>query len=135
MIRRNNSDRYDVVGAGNDGFSCHRHQWIEVTSGERVAQIAHVVGEKRVYQRKVGTDGHLEQVALAIDIDALLAGLDGCSDAGLREDAAEAIPAGANALDQGSLRYKLYLEFARHHLPLSFRIEADVTDNGLAHQL
>ena len=53
----------------------------------------------------------------------------------MRQDAAEAESAGADALDQGALRHELHLQFAGHHLPLGFWIETDMADDGLAQQL
>src|SRR4029077_19659216 len=49
--------------------------------------------------------------------------------------AAEAMTAGADAFDQRALRNEIHLQFASHHLLLSFGIEADMAHDGLAHQL
>ena len=65
----------------------------------------------------------------------LLAVLDRRADAGLRQDAAQPMTAGADAFDQRALRHELHLQFAGHHLLLGFGIEADVAHDGLAHQL
>ena len=43
--------------------------------------------------------------------------------------------AGADALDQRALRNELDIQLAGQHLLLGFGVEADMADDGLAHQL
>jgi hypothetical protein len=45
------------------------------------------------------------------------------------------MPAGADALDQCSLRDKINLELSCHHLPLGFRVKADMAHDSLAQQV
>ena len=113
----------------------HRDHRIEVSSGQRVAQIAEIVGKECLHQREVGAECDFEQIALAVHFDALLAALDRRADAGLRQDAAQSITAGADALDERALRHELHLQLTGHHLPLSFGVEADVAHDRLAQQL
>src|SRR5262249_7660224 len=47
MIRRHHADRNDVVGTDDDGLGGHRDHWIEIAGGERIAQIAQIVGDER----------------------------------------------------------------------------------------
>ena len=46
--------QYDVLGICNDGGACHGNDGVEVARRKCVRQIAEVVGEKGVDQRKIG---------------------------------------------------------------------------------
>ena len=70
-----------------------------------------------------------------VDFDTLLAILHRRPDARLRQDAAQAMTARANAFDQRALWNEVHLQFASHHLLLGFWIEPYVAHDGLAHQL
>ena len=124
-----------MVRAGDDGLGRHRDHRIEIARGQRVAQIAEIIGEECLHQREVGAERDFEQIALAVHLDALLAGLDRRADAGLRQNAAEPVSAGADAFDERTLRHQLDLQLAGQHLPLRFGIEANVAHDRLAHQL
>ena len=45
---------HDVLGFNDHRVGRHGDYRIEIARGERVAEIADVVGEKRVYQREIG---------------------------------------------------------------------------------
>src|SRR5262245_64732815 len=60
VIGRDDADRNDVLRADDDGLCRHRDHRIEVARRQRVAEIAHVVGEEGLYQREVGLDRDLE---------------------------------------------------------------------------
>ena len=91
MVGRDHADRNDVVGAGDDGVGGHRDDRIEIAGCQRIAQIAEIVGQESLHEREVGAERGFKQIALSIDFDALLAVLDRRSDAGLRQDAAQAM--------------------------------------------
>jgi hypothetical protein len=134
VIGRQHADRDDVVRTDNDRVGRHRDHRIEIAGRQRVAQVSQVIGQECLHQRKVGAQRGFEQIAFAVQIDPLLAGLHRRPDAGLRQDPAEPMPAGADALDQRSLRDKFHFEFPSHHLPLGLRIEADMAHDSLAQQ-
>ena len=135
MVRRDHPHGDDVVGAGDHGRRRHRNDRIEVASSQRVAEIAEIVGEERLHEGKVGAQRHFEQITRAVDLYHLLAGFDGRSHAGLRQDATKAVTTRTDAFDQRALRDKIALQFAGQHLPLRFRVEADMADDRLAHEL
>jgi hypothetical protein len=135
MVGGHDADRDDIVRTDNDGVGRHRDHRIEIARRQRVAQVPQVIGQECLHQRKVGAQGGFEQIALAVEVDPPLAGLDRRADAGLRQDPTEPMPTGADAFDQRSLRDKLHLEFPGHHLPLGFRVQADMAHDSLAHQL
>ena len=66
MIRRDDPDRNDVLGANHDGFGSHRHHRIEIASGQRIAQITEIVGKKSLQQRKIRAQRGLDQIALPV---------------------------------------------------------------------
>src|SRR4029450_12032988 len=128
------ADRNDIVGLGDDCFGGHRHHRIEIPSRESIAEIAEIVGEKGLDHGEVGTQRSLNQIALSVDFDALLSVLHRRSETRLRQDAAQAVPSRTNPLDKRTLGNEFNLQFAVHHLALSFGIEAYVTDDRLAHK-
>ena len=54
MVGRDHADRDDIVRAGDDGVGGHRDHRVEVAGGQRVAQIAEIVGKECLHQREVG---------------------------------------------------------------------------------
>ena len=62
VIGRDHAHRHDVLGVDDDGVGRHRDHRIEVARGERVGQVADVVGEERLHQREVGAQRRLQQV-------------------------------------------------------------------------
>src|SRR5262245_10980973 len=134
VVGRDDPDRHDVVRRYDHGVRGHGHDRIEVARGQRVGEVAEIVGQKRVDQREIRAQRRLEQIALSLDLDPLLALLDDGADAGRREHAAEAEAAGADAFDQRTLRHELDLHRLGDHLPLRLGIEADVAGNGPAHE-
>src|SRR5271167_3369729 len=76
VIRREYPDRNDMVGAGNHRIGGHRDHRIEIAGGQRVAQIAGVIGEKVLHESEIRTQRDFEQIVLAGHLDALLPGLD-----------------------------------------------------------
>lgn len=71
--------------------------------GQFVLEIAEVVGLARRDQCEVPTDRRLKQVAFTLDLDDLLAILDGRAEARRGQDTAQADACRADALDQRSL--------------------------------
>jgi len=53
MVGRDEADGHDVVGGRDHGVRCHRDDRIEIARGERVGEVARIVGEKGVNERKV----------------------------------------------------------------------------------
>src|SRR5262245_1176506 len=100
MIGRYHADGNDIVRTGDDGPGGHRDHRIEIASSQCIAQIAQIVGDERLDQGKVGSERDLEQIRLSSDFNSLLAGLDGSTNAGLRQDPTQSVAAGANALDE-----------------------------------
>ena len=45
MIGRDYSDGNNVIRAGDDGPGGHRDHWVEIASGQGVAQIAQIVSK------------------------------------------------------------------------------------------
>src|SRR3981081_1719740 len=107
MVGRYDTDWNDMLGCDNDRIGCHGHDRIEVAGRQRIGEIAEVVGQKRVDQRKIRAKSRLEQEALAVDLDLALAFLDNRADAGCRQHASKAATAGPNALDKRALRHKI----------------------------
>ncbi len=134
VIRTDDAGRDDVVGLDDHGIGGHRDHRVEIARGQRVREVAEVVGEERVDEREVRAQCGLDEVILAAHVDLLLALLDDGTDAGRGEDTAEPEATRADALDQRALRHELDLHFAGQHLLLRFRIQADVADDRLAHQ-
>src|SRR3974390_1198756 len=135
MVRRNQSNRYDVVGTGNDDIGSHSDYGIEVPRGQRIAEITQIVGEKRLHQGEIGAQRRLEDLILSMPLDPALAFLDDRADPRRRENSAEPESAGANALDKRALRHKFDVQLSRHHLTLGFGIEADMARHDLAPEL
>ena len=107
---------------------------LKLRAVKRVGKVAEIVGEKRIDQREIRAQRGLEQVALSVQVDPLLAFLDNGADACRREHAAKPAAAGADALDQRALRHEIDRHRACNHLPLRLRIEADVARDGAADQ-
>ena len=104
MVGRDDADRNDVLGCDNDRIGRHRHHGIEVASGQRIGEIAKVVGQKCVDQRKIRAKRRLEQEVLAVNLDLALAFLDNRADACRRQHASKTAPAGPDTLDKRTLR-------------------------------
>src|SRR3954453_1427725 len=116
VVGRDDADRHDIVGRDEDRVSRHGHQRVEVPSREGVGEIAKVVAQERVHERKVGPQRGLKEVRPAVNLDRAFAVLNHRADPGWRENSTEA--AAADAFGQSSLRYEVHLERARHHLLL-----------------
>src|SRR4029079_18540272 len=54
MVRRDQADGNDVVGGDDHGIGGHGDHRIEVATGQRVGEIAQVVGHEGMDQREVG---------------------------------------------------------------------------------
>ena len=54
VIGRDHPDRDDVLCVDDDGGCRHRDHRVEVARGERVREIADIVGEEGLDQREVG---------------------------------------------------------------------------------
>src|SRR5215469_13722658 len=76
VVRRNQSNGDDIVGASDDGICCHCDHWIEVPRGQRITKIAQIIGEKCLHQREICAQRRLEDVGLSIHLDLPLALLD-----------------------------------------------------------
>src|SRR4051812_3627772 len=72
VIRGDQPDRNDIFGARDHGAGRERDNRIEVARRERIAQVAEIVREERLYEGEVGTQRELEQIALAVQVDPLL---------------------------------------------------------------
>ena len=131
---RDDADRHDVVWLGDHDFGRERHDRIEIVRGQRVFEVAVVVGLLAADEGEVALDRLFQQVGLAVDLDGLLALFNQGADAGRSEDAAETDAAGANALDERALRRELDLDFARDHLLLRLGVEADVGGDELCNR-
>ena len=125
-VGRDDADRHDVLRLGDDDVARERDDRIEIVRGQRIFEVAVIVGLLAADQGEIAADRRLQQVGLAVDLDDLLALLDQRADAGRGEDAAEPHAAGADSLDQRSLGHELNLDLAGNHLGLSLGIEADV---------
>lgn len=53
MIGSDQSDRDNVFGIRHDTGAGHSHQWIEVSSRQRIRNVAKIVREERVNEGKV----------------------------------------------------------------------------------
>ena len=122
------------VGFHDHRVGRHGDHRVEVARRQRVVEIADVVGEKRLHQREIGAQRGLEQVGLALDLDALLPFLHDGAHARGRQHAAKAEAAGADALDQRALRHEVHLQLAGEHLLLRLRVEADMARDRLLHR-
>src|SRR6187551_2633221 len=80
VVRRNDPYRNNVVGAGNDSVGSHRDDRVEIAGGQRVTQIADIIGQESLHQREVGPQRGLKQIGLSSDFNLLLAVLDLCAE-------------------------------------------------------
>ena len=76
MIGRDDADRNDMLGTGNDRLGGHRNHGIEIAGGQGIAQIAEIVGDEGLDQRK--RDAELESLLDELKI-AHIAGQKGIS--------------------------------------------------------
>ena len=86
------ADRHDRVRLGDDHVGGQRDDRIEVVRGQRIFEIAVVVGLLRRDQGEIAADRGLEQEWLAVDLDDPLALLDHRPDAGRGEHAPKPTP-------------------------------------------
>src|SRR5262245_752915 len=61
MIRRDHPHGNDVLGTSNNGFGSHRNHGVEIAGGQRIAQIAEIIGKKGLHQRIVRAQRDFEQ--------------------------------------------------------------------------
>ena len=54
VVGCDHSDRHDVLGSGNDRVGSHRDHWVEIASGQGVAQVAQIVSKERLDEREIG---------------------------------------------------------------------------------
>ena len=92
MVRRYDPGRDDVLRTDDNRVGSHRDHWIEIARGERVTQVAEIVGKEGLHESEVGAQRRFEQIALPLYLDLLLSSLHGRAEAGLREDAAQSVP-------------------------------------------
>ena len=135
VVGRDDADRHDLGRFRDDRRACHGHDRIEVARGQRVAQIAEVVRAVCTDQREVGRDRQRDEECAAVDDDFLRAFRDERSDTRRGQHAAESESRGPDPLGERSLRHELDGDLAGDHLPLRFRIGADVRDDQPAHEL
>ena len=126
MVGRYDTHWDNMLSCDNDCIGCHGHDRIEVAGRQRIGEIAKIVGQKRVDQRKIRAKRRLEQEALAVHLDLALAFLDNRADASSRQHASKAATAGPNALDKRALRHKTDRHLVGHHLLLHVRIKSYV---------
>jgi hypothetical protein len=115
-----------VLRLGDDRVGGERHDRVKVVRGQRILEVADVVGLPCGDQREVAPERGLEQVAPAADLDDGLALLDQRAQAGGGEDASEADAGGADALDQRALGHELDGDLTGDHPGLGLGVEADV---------
>jgi hypothetical protein len=65
-----------VLRGDNDSIGRHRHHGIEVVRRQRGGEIAELVGERCVKQRKIRTKRRLQQEVSAVYLDSSLTLLD-----------------------------------------------------------
>src|SRR5271165_3520501 len=97
---------------GDDHVGGERDYRIEVVRGQRIFEIAVVIGLLRRDQGEIAADRRLEQEWLAVDLDDPLALLDHRPDAGRGEYASQPDAAGANSFDQRALWNQIDLDLA-----------------------
>src|SRR3954451_4011882 len=131
---RDHPDRHDVLGLGQDDTGGHGHQGIEVPRRQRISQVADVVGLLGVEESEVGLERLLEKERAPIDLEDLLALLDQRARSGRGQHAAQAVSAGTDTLRQRALGHQLDLDLTGQHLPLGFRVGADMARDDLADQ-
>src|SRR4051794_16159916 len=134
-IGRDHPDRHDVLGLGQDDTGGHGHQRIEVPRRQRIGQIADVVGLLGVEESEVGLDRLLEKERAPIDLKGLLALPDQRAPSGRGQPPPQPVAAGTDALGQRALGNQLDLDPPRQHLPLGFRVGADMARDHPADQL
>src|SRR5579883_2287867 len=76
VIGGDEADGNDVLGGYDHRVGRHRHHGIEVARGQRVSQIAEIVGQEGVDQREVRVQRGLDQIGFAVDLKPRLAVLD-----------------------------------------------------------
>ena len=108
------------------------HHRVEVARGLPIHEVAVAVALPRAHEREVRLERQLEHVGSSVDHARLLALGHQRAVAGRREEAADACPAGANALRERALRHQLDLELAGEELPLELAVLADVGRDHLA---
>jgi hypothetical protein len=91
VIRRYDPDWDDMVRRGDHRISGHGHYGVVVACGQRIGEVAYVVGNKCVHEREIRPKRRFQQVLLALQFDLALALFDQCADARRCENAAEAI--------------------------------------------
>src|SRR5690242_15661730 len=103
---------HKVLDLGHRHLAGGRHHRIEVARGLAVHEVAFVVAHPGVYDRQVGDDAALHNVALAVEVALFFALGDVGAGAGAGEEGGDARAAGADALGQRALRVELDLQFA-----------------------
>src|SRR5512140_2101300 len=61
VIGCGDADRHDMLRRHDHGIRRHGHDRIEIACGERVGEVAEVIGEEGVDQRKLRANGGFEQ--------------------------------------------------------------------------
>ena len=84
-IGRNDANRHDLIGLGDDAIRGESHDRIEIGGGQPIGEIAVVIRLMRAQQREIGAKRLLQQKRLAVDFDDLLALRDDRADAGRRQ--------------------------------------------------
>ena len=85
----------------------------------------------RLDQGEVGVQRRLQQILLAVDLDHLLAFGHGRTQARRRQNAAQSVAGGANALGHRALRDQFHVHLAGDHLAARLGIQADVGGDQL----
>src|SRR4051794_6826096 len=133
-VRRDHPYRHDVLGLSHDDIAGHGHHRIEIPGRQRVSQVAHVIGLLGIDKSKVGLERFLEKERAPIDLEGLLTLLDQRARSGRGQYAAQSVAAGTDALGQCALGNQFDLDLTRQHLPLGFRVGADMARDYLADQ-
>jgi len=131
-VGRNLPGLDQVLHLGDRALGRRGHHGIEVARGLPVDEVAEPIATVRAHEREVGFERHLQHVGPAVDDARLLALGDDRVAAGLREEAADAGAAGADALGKRALRDQFDVQFPREKLALELAVLAHVARDHLA---
>src|SRR5216684_274567 len=125
--------RHELLDFRDDIVGGHGHQWIEISRGMAVGQIAGVVTAVGVDEGEVGANGFLHQKRFAADIDAFLPTTENGVDSYVAQYAAESRSAGAHPLRQNPLRADFSLDLAVVDHLAKLAIKTDVAHDDPHH--
>src|SRR5690348_12039246 len=62
VVRRHHTNRNDVLGAGDNGICCHCHHGIKIACRQRIAEVAEIIGKKRMHEGELRMQCSFEQI-------------------------------------------------------------------------